>query len=317
MRVFGRKEMAMTGGVAALERPDESIAAPAVTAAPWFDREGYPFKSRYLALPGGRLHYVDEGSGPAVVFVHGTPGWSYDFRTLIGALRTRFRCIAVDHLGFGLSDRPLRIDHPLQFHTGNLTRLLESLGVDRFALIAHDFGGPIALPLAIAHPQRLSVLCLMNTWAWSMNEDPEFSKARRLAGSGFTRLLYRYANFSARVMVKSSWGTRTPLTPIRHRHFTALFPNPRSREGTWAFARSLVTDDAALDAIGARLAVLRDVPALVVWGLADRFVGAPHLARWKIELPHARVLGLGGAGHFPQDEAADEVVAAAEQLLGA
>jgi pimeloyl-ACP methyl ester carboxylesterase len=298
----------MTTVTAAPGQPDRTTAAPPITEADWFDREGYPFTSHYLRLPKGRLHYVDEGSGPAVVLVHGTPGWSYDFRALISALRSRYRCIAVDHLGFGLSDRPARVDQPLQLHTRNLQRLLESLGVDRFALIAHDFGGPIALPLAIASPDRVHALCLLNTWAWSMNEDPAFSKTRRVAGSAVMRFLYRYLNFSARMMVKSSWGTRTPLTPIRHRHFTALFPNRASREGTWAFARCLVTGDATFDAIGARLNVLRDVPGFVVWGLADRFVGAPHLARWKRELPHARFLELDRVGHFPQDEAAADVV---------
>jgi haloalkane dehalogenase len=288
-----------------------------VREARWFDREGYPFESRFLELPEGRLHYIDEGSGPVVVFVHGTPSFSYDFRALVAKLRSRYRCIALDHLGFGLSDRPAHFDDALALHTRNLARLLDTLGVDRYALVAHDFGGPIALPLAIDRPDRLRALCLMNTWAWSMNEDPEFSKVRRVAGSAFMRFLYRYANFSARVMAASSWGTRSPLTKNRRRHFTGLFPNRVSREGTWAFAQSLVSDDARFDALGARLGALSNVPALVVWGKADRFVGAPHLARWKRELPHARFVELEGVGHFPEDEAAGDVLTELEPLLEA
>ena len=296
--------------------PDR-VPAPPVRDAAWFDRDGYPFESRTLELAQGRLHYVDEGEGPAVVFVHGTPSWSYDYRELIAKLRARYRCIALDHLGFGLSDRPLSVDDPLSLHSQNLERLLAALGVDRYALVAHDFGGPIALPLVLEHPERVRALCLMNTWAWSMNEDPEFTKLRRLAGSAFMRFLYRYANFSARTMVKSSWGKRTPLTGRRHRHFTGLFPNRASREGTWAFARSLVSHDERFDALGARLGALRDVPTLVAWGMADKFVGAPHLARWKRELPNARFLELDGVGHFPQDEAPNDLLAALEPLLEA
>ena len=291
------------------------VPAPAVRNAAWFDRKGYPFESRFLELPEGRLHYLDEGSGPAVVFVHGTPSSSYDFRALIAKLRLRYRCIALDHLGFGFSDRPARFDDPLGLHTKNLTRLLEALDVDRYALVAHDFGGPIALPLAVAHPERLRALCLMNTWAWSMNEDPEFSKIRRLAGSSLMRFLYLYANFSARVMAKSSWGTRAPLTRNRHRHFTGFFPNRASRMGTWTFAKSLVTEDERFDAIAERLGSLASVPALVVWGMADKFVGAPHLARWKRELPNARFVELENVGHFPEDEASDDVLAELEPLL--
>jgi haloalkane dehalogenase len=306
---------AESAALAALDGAPDRVPAPPVRDAPWFDRDGYPFRSRTLELAEGRLHYLDEGEGPAVLFVHGTPSWSYDYRALILKLRTKYRCIALDHLGFGLSDRPMRIDDPLTLHTSALTRLLGALAVDRYALVAHDFGGPIALPLALEHRERVRALCLVNTWAWSMNEDPAFSKIRRFAGSGFMRFLYRYANFSARVMVKSSWGTRTPLTRLRHRHFTALFPNRASREGTWAFARSLLNDDARFDALGARLASLREIPALVVWGMADRFVGAPHLARWKRELPNARFLELERAGHFAHDEAPEDVLAALEPLL--
>jgi haloalkane dehalogenase len=116
-------------------------------------------------------------------------------------------------------------------------------------------------------------------------------------------------------MAPSSWGTRSPLSKRRRRHFTGLFPNRASREGTWALAKSLVTDDARFDMLGARLRALSEVPSLVVWGKADRFVGAPHLARWKRELSHARFVELDGVGHFPQDEAPDDVLAALEPLL--
>ena len=72
----------------------------------WVDRDAYPFRSRWLELPEGKLHYIDEGEGELVLFVHGTPTWSFEYRHLVRALSSGHRCIAVDHLGFGLSDRP-------------------------------------------------------------------------------------------------------------------------------------------------------------------------------------------------------------------
>ena len=72
----------------------------------WIDRQEYPFASHYLEVSAGRLHYVDEGSGPVVVMVHGNPTWSYLYRHLIKQLRPEYRCIAMDHIGFGLSDKP-------------------------------------------------------------------------------------------------------------------------------------------------------------------------------------------------------------------
>ena len=77
-----------------------------MTYPDWLDRDEYPFDGHYLELPAGRMHYLDEGTGPAVVMVHGTPEWSFGYRKLVAALAPRYRCLVPDHLGFGLSDRP-------------------------------------------------------------------------------------------------------------------------------------------------------------------------------------------------------------------
>src|SRR5688572_25896118 len=72
---------------------------------PWFDPSLYPFDSHYLTLPDGNLHYIDEGQGEAILFVHGTPAWSFLYREQIKTLSKQYRCIAFDHIGFGLSDK--------------------------------------------------------------------------------------------------------------------------------------------------------------------------------------------------------------------
>jgi haloalkane dehalogenase len=71
----------------------------------WIGRQEYPFTSHFFDVPAGRLHYVDEGSGPPIVMVHGNPTWSYLYRHLIKRLRAEYRCVALDHLGFGLSGK--------------------------------------------------------------------------------------------------------------------------------------------------------------------------------------------------------------------
>src|SRR5579871_4278354 len=76
-------------------------AAPSRPA--WLEASLYPFQSRYLTLEGHRIHYIDEGSGPVLLFLHAIPLWSFQYRTIIARLRDRFRCIALDYPGFGLS----------------------------------------------------------------------------------------------------------------------------------------------------------------------------------------------------------------------
>lgn len=72
----------------------------------WLNKTEYPFTSHYFDINGHKLHYIDEGSGDILLFIHGTPSWSFDFRNVIKSLSKHYRCIAIDHLGFGLSDKP-------------------------------------------------------------------------------------------------------------------------------------------------------------------------------------------------------------------
>src|SRR5262245_49443758 len=87
------------------------------TPPSWVDREEFPFKSRYLEIARGRhVHYVDEGQGDTILFVHGTPTWSFEWRALIRALSPTHRCVAMDNVGFGLSDRPRDFDYTPESH---------------------------------------------------------------------------------------------------------------------------------------------------------------------------------------------------------
>ena len=121
---------------------------------PAFLRAQYPFESRFLDLDGHRLHYVDEGSGPAVLMVHGNPTWSFFYRDLIRELSATHRCIAVDHLGCGLSDKPADYTYNQASHIKNLQRLITSLNLESFDLVLHDWGGPIGLGAVMGEHNR-------------------------------------------------------------------------------------------------------------------------------------------------------------------
>ena len=112
----------------------------------------YPFKSHYHVVSGHRYHYVDEGTGPVLLMVHGNPTWSFYFRELITALSDRYRVIAVDHVGCGLSDKPSpeEYSYRLQSRIDDLTGLIEELDLDKITLVAHDWGGAIGMGAAVA-----------------------------------------------------------------------------------------------------------------------------------------------------------------------
>jgi haloalkane dehalogenase len=91
---------------------------------PWLDRDEYPFTSRYFRQPDGLMHYIDEGQGEALVFVHGNPSWSFEYRRLIKHFARTNRCIAPDHMGFGLSETPPAASYLPQYHAGNFARFI-------------------------------------------------------------------------------------------------------------------------------------------------------------------------------------------------
>ena len=111
----------------------------------WLSDDLYPFESRFFTYPSGhRMHYVDEGEGEPIVFVHGNPAWSFEFRHLIKGLRSGYRCIALDHVGFGLSSRSDRSeDHHPKRHAARFASLIDHLELQDLTLVMEDWGGPI------------------------------------------------------------------------------------------------------------------------------------------------------------------------------
>jgi haloalkane dehalogenase len=288
----------------------------------WVDRDGYPFRSRRLNLPDGTIHYVDEGpttpDAEPVLFVHGTPTWSFEYRHLVRALGATHRCIAPDHLGFGLSDRPAGADYSPEAHARRLRAFVDELGLGRFSLVVHDFGGPIGLPLALDDPGRVTRLVVLNSWMWSLADDAEMAKRARIVSGRFGRFAYRRLNMSLRLLTPSAYGDRRKLTKAIHRQYLEVFPDADSRERVlWALARALMGSSNFYDDLWRRRARLADIPALIVWGMKDIAFRPRLLPRWREALPGAQVVELPGAGHWPHEEAPEAVASALARFLSA
>lgn len=282
---------------------------PPAGGAASIDRVAYPFESRWIDLPAGRLHYVDEGTGPPILFVHGTPTWSFEWRHLIRALAPAWRCVAPDHLGFGFSDRPRDFPYTPEAHAENLARFVDALALDRFTLVVHDYGGPIGLPIALARPERVARLVLINTWMWSFAGDREMERKARVIDGPLGRFLYRWANFSLRVLIPHVCGDRRKLTRAIHRQYLDRFPDPWSRGAVlWPLAHAIVGSSAFYDSLWRERARLRHRPALIIWGMRDRAFPPRYLARWKEVLPDARVIEFADVGHWPHEEAPEVVI---------
>ncbi|MEO8074861.1 MAG: alpha/beta fold hydrolase [Acidobacteriota bacterium] len=293
-------------------------AAPLRTdfAPAWLDREAYPFRSRYLQLPAGRMHYVDEGEGEPLLFVHGTPTWSFEFRRLIKPLSSRYRCIAPDHLGFGLSERPSDFAYTPEAHAAVLEQFVDHLSLDRLTLCVHDFGGPIGLPLALRSPSRVRRLVLLNTWMWPFDDDREMMRKAKVAGGAIGMLLYKYANASLQLIMPSAYASRAKLTPAIHRQYLEVFRDRDARVRVLhTLAKSLIGSRDFYAGLLARAGDLRGLPTLIIWGLKDTAFLPHQLAHWQQLLPAAEVCRVETAGHWPHEEEPAQVLTATEGFL--
>ncbi|MFA5910913.1 MAG: alpha/beta fold hydrolase [Vicinamibacterales bacterium] len=268
-----------------------------------------------MSLSAGDMHYVDEGTGPPVLLVHGTPTWSFEYRHVIAALSKRYRCVAPDHFGFGLSERAPGFAYTPEAHAEALREFVDQLGLDAFTLVVHDFGGPIGLPLAVRASSPVRKLVILNTFAWPIDDDRAMAGPAKLIGGAVGRFLYRYANASQRLIMPSAYGDRKLLTKAIHRQYLEVFRDREARvQVLHTLARALLGSRAHYQSLLDALPRLR-VPTLVLWGMKDTAFKPYHLARWQALLPHASVVRLEHSGHWPHEEEPSRVVAEIERFL--
>jgi haloalkane dehalogenase len=108
---------------------------------PWLDVTRFPFESRYMTLEGNRIHYIDEGAGPVLLFLHTMPVWSFQYRTIIKGLRDRFRCIALDYPGFGLPAAAPGFRNTLLGHSRLVEGFIRDLALSEVTLVVYAVGG--------------------------------------------------------------------------------------------------------------------------------------------------------------------------------
>ena len=268
----------------------------------WLNTNEYPFKHHYFKVNDTTMHYVDEGEGEVLLFVHGTPSWSFEFRNVIKFLSKKYRCIAIDHIGFGLSEKPAKYDYTVQNHTASLLKLVTHLQLNQFTMLVHDFGGIIGLAAAEQIPEKIKGLVILNTWCRSIQDEPEYKKMKMILGSPLMPLLYRYLNFSAKYILPAAFGERSRLTPEIHQHFLRPFSKVSERNGTIAFAKSLLRDQDYYASIGKKLSILKDKPVLIIWGMKDEFITEKHLLWMQEQFPGSKVVRYDDAGHFVLEE---------------
>lgn len=278
-----------------------------MTDPAWLDTSLYPWTPRTFEVPAGTMSYLDEGSGRPVVMVHGNPYWSLEYRALVRELSPTRRCIAPDHIGFGLSDKPIEWDYLPEHHAANLELLLESLDLREATIVVNDWGGPIGLSYAINHPTRVRDVVITNTWCWPVDDDWYYRMFSGFVGGAIGRRLIRKRNFFANRIVRMAWGDKAKLTGELHAQIKAPLAAPEDRMGSWVFPREIIRSTEWLRGLWERRSALAGKVRLIGWGMKDIAFREKELDRWRAEFPEARVVRFPDAGHFVGDERGEEL----------
>jgi cis-3-alkyl-4-acyloxetan-2-one decarboxylase len=271
----------------------------------------YPFKSRFLDIDGVRMHYVDEGEGPAIVLVHGNPTWSFYFRDLIKGLRDRYRVIAMDHIGCGLSDKPQKYAYTLGTHIKNFKRLMDHLQFDRVTLGVHDWGGPIGFGWTTRNPDRVERLIVFNTAAFLGGKMP-----LRIKMCGWPivgDILVRGLNGFCRAATHMASRHRSRVTPEVVAGYLAPYDSWANRVAILRFVQDIpfspnVPSFAVFGEIESKLEVLRDKPMNIFWGMQDFCFTSAFLDQWVHHFPDARVHRFEDAGHYVVEDAHERIL---------
>lgn len=258
-----------------------------------------------------KLAYVDVGPRDArpILFVHGNPTWSFAWRHLIADLSKHHRCVAVDHLGCGRSDKPQDYSYTLAQHQQNLQTLVEHLSLDRITLVAHDWGGAIGSGVAGKLPERFVQLCYMNTAAFRSNRMPFRIGVCRWPGIG--PLAVRGFNAFAGAAV--TMAVEKPLDAAAKRGLLAPYNSWANRVAVQRFVEDIPMKPShpsydALVETETNLAKLADRPTLLLWGEKDWCFTTAFRDEFLNRFPQAKSVGYPEAGHYVFEDERESVI---------
>lgn len=273
------------------------------------DRYQYPFKENYQEIDGVRLHYVDEGSGPVILMVHGEPTWSYLYRKMIPPLvKAGYRCIAPDLMGFGLSDKPeAESEYTLKRHVAQITGLMEKLKVNDVTIVGQDWGGPIGLRYGMENRDKIKSLVILNTLVGPLKLP--FIFGLLFKNGGFSSFLIRRLDLMRKIAFSS--GFHKKLDPKIRQQYMVPHPDAASRAGVASFPKLVPSSPdhpeyQYVSEIGEALKTW-DLPVLVMFSDKDIAFKVADGQRIADMVPDGRFKTIRDAGHFLQEDAGPEL----------
>ncbi|MDQ2956479.1 MAG: alpha/beta fold hydrolase [Actinomycetota bacterium] len=270
-------------------------------------------------LHGHDLSYVDVGSGPAVLFVHGLLGSHENWSQLMGELADGRRLIAPDLFGHGASAKPVG-DYSLGAHAATLRDLLDRLGIDTVTLVGHSLGGGIAMQFSYLFPERVERLVLVSSGGLG-RELSRLLRSATLPGAEFvlpviaSRWVRNRASTVANCLGRLGIRPSPDLTEA-WRGFVSL-GEADSRRAFLATTRAVIDPGGQTVTACDHLPPAVPLPVLLVWGGRDRIIPAWHAITGQQGFPGSRVEIFSAAGHFPHLDQPERFTALLQEFIDA
>ncbi len=280
----------------------------------------WPYKAQYSTAPGFAMHYIDEGKGETLLFLHGEPTWGYLFRHQIAALKNKYRVVVPDHMGFGKSETPDHRTYFLQDHIDNLEALVLDLDLTDITLVMHDFGGPAGMGLAIRHPDRIKRIIsvngptpmgqndLIDRITANVAASPWFQWILKAENEGTLEKILGESHYNILSTLKlNGFVDNSIITDTWLESYRAPFPSPAYALGAIGWAKGYATGQHHFEVPSEEVkGILATKPALAIWGKQDRTLHGEHfLPLFRSAFPNGIMHEIDQAGHYsPEDQPA-------------
>ncbi len=283
----------------------------------------FTYESRYVDVLGSKMHCVEHGSGDPILFLHGQPTWSYLWRNVLPELEGKGRLIAVDLIGYGLSDRP-DLAYEIEDHIRYLDAFIDNLGLDRLTIVGHDWGSFFGVHVARRHPERVKGLAFMEALLLPVPGYEAFDEQTR----EFFQTLRASQENAERMMVDENQFIEGVLPGLTQRAlaqheldaYRAPWANPADRRILCKFPQKLC--------IGGEPAAIRDMqlaymnwlettplPKLIVHAEPGVLI-PPETAAWYAQkLLNTGTVNVGPGLHYIQEDRPREIGSAIAQWM--
>lgn len=259
------------------------------------DPESSGAPGSFVEADGVRVHYVEAGRGETVLLIHGLNASTFSFRYTIPELAQHYRVVALDLKGFGYSERPAGGDYSQTAQAALVERVMDRLAIERAAVVGHSMGGAIAMRLALARPERVSRLVLVDSAS-----DREMHLGVRPAAYlrhllPVAALITLHRSAFRRLSLRSAVHDPAYLTPeVIEGYFRPSRMKGHLRGLGFLFAHHGRDEPLDIERIGQ--------PTLVLWGEHDRWLPPERGEELARRLPKGRLLLVRSAGHMPLEE---------------